>query len=291
MPLFYERTFRVRYSECDVLGHVNNTNYLRYMQETAFDASAAAGYGMDIYSKINRVWLARQTEIEYLRPLCYGDSVIVRTWVADFRRVTSRREYEMRLSTTGEPVARGYTEWAFVDSKTARPAAIPPEAVSAFFPEGRAPDAPPRERIPAPPPPPAGAYTMRRQVAWHEIDTARFVNNPIYLTYAEDCGFNAIAACHWPVARMLDTGGAIVAHKNQVEYLAPAMLGDELEVVTWLSDVRRASAMRHYTISRAGDGTLLARVHTYSAWLNRVTGRAAPFPAEMLDDFAPQIVA
>ena len=35
-------TFRVRYSECDSLGHVNNTHYLRYMQETAFDASAAA---------------------------------------------------------------------------------------------------------------------------------------------------------------------------------------------------------------------------------------------------------
>ena len=290
MPLYYERNFRVRYSECDALGHVNNTNYLRYMQETAFDASAAAGYGMDVYSKINRLWVARQTEIEYLHPLRYGDSVIVRTWVADFRRVTSRREYELRLASTGEAVARGYTEWAFVDSKTARPAVIPPEAVKAFFPEGQPAVMPLRERIPAAPPPPEGVYKMRRRVAWHEVDTARFVNNPVYLTYAEDCGINAIAALNWPITRMMDAGCAIVARKNQLEYLIPATMGDELEIATWLSDVRHVSALRHYTITRVSDGALLARMHTQSAWMNLSMGRPVRFPAEMLSDFAPSIV-
>ena len=289
MPLFYERNFRVRYSECDALGHVNNTNYLRYMQEAAFDASAAAGYGLDVYSRLNRLWVARQTEIEYLHPLRYGDSVIVRTWVADFRRVTSRREYELRLATTGEAVARAHTEWAFVDSRNARPAVIPPEAVKAFFPEGQPDTIPLRERIPAAPPPPAGVYKTRRRVAWHEVDTARFVNNPVYLTYAEDCGISAIAAYKWPITRMMDQGCAIVARKNQVEYLAPAMMDDEIEIATWLSDVRRVSAQRHYTITRVSDGTMLARVHTLSVWMNLQSGRPVRFPDEMLSDFAPSI--
>ena len=43
MPLKHERLFRVRFYECDAYGHLNNSNYVRYMQETAFDASAAAG--------------------------------------------------------------------------------------------------------------------------------------------------------------------------------------------------------------------------------------------------------
>ena len=46
MPLVHTRNFRVRHYECDAYGHLNNANYLRYMQEAAFDASAAAGYGM-----------------------------------------------------------------------------------------------------------------------------------------------------------------------------------------------------------------------------------------------------
>jgi len=49
MPLIHERAFRVRHYECDAYGHVNHANYLRYMQEAALDASAAAGYDIDWY--------------------------------------------------------------------------------------------------------------------------------------------------------------------------------------------------------------------------------------------------
>jgi acyl-CoA thioester hydrolase len=291
MPLIHERTFRVRYSECDALGHVNNTHYLRYMQEAAFDASAAAGYGFHRYDEMKRLWVARQTEIEYLRPLRYGDSVIVRTYVADFRRVTSRRNYELRLAATGEAVARGCTDWAFVDSETRRPAVIPPEAVHAFFPEGAPPDGAARERIPAAPPQPPGVFKVRRRVAWSEIDSANYVNNPIFLTYVEDCGFEAVAAHKWPAQRMMAEGHVIVARKHQVEYLLPAVLGDELEIATWISDVRRVSALRHYTITRVSDGAPLARVHTLGVWMNLKTGQPARFPAELISDFAPNTSA
>ncbi|MCL4506400.1 MAG: acyl-CoA thioesterase [Chloroflexi bacterium] len=290
MPLIHERTFRVRYGECDALGHVNNSHYLRYMQEAAFDGSAAAGYGVERYAAMQRLWLARQTEIEYIRALRYGDSVIVRTWVHDFRKVTSRRNYEMHLVGTNEPVAHAYTEWAFVDSETGRPALIPPEAVSAYFPEGAPPPAPARQRYPAAPPPPPGVFTTRRRVAWNELDAAGYVNNPVYLTYAEDCGINAIAALNWPITRMMAEGCAIVARRNQLEYLQPAVGGDEIEIATWASDVKRVSATRHYTITRVSDGVLLARVNTLGVWMNLKSGLPVRFPAALLKDFAPNLV-
>jgi hypothetical protein len=55
------------------------------MQETAFDASAAAGYDLDRYRELQRAWLVRETDITYLRPLVYNDRFIVKTWVPDFR--------------------------------------------------------------------------------------------------------------------------------------------------------------------------------------------------------------
>jgi acyl-CoA thioester hydrolase len=127
-------------------------------------------------------------------------------------------------------------------------------------------------------------------VAWHDIDTAGFVNNPVYLTYVEDCGIDAIAAHYWPISRMIAEGCAIVARKHQIEYLQPAMLGDELEVTTWASNVKRVSALRHYTITRVSDGVLLARVHTLGVWMNLKTGMPARFPQQLLDDFAPNLV-
>ena len=134
MPHMHTSRFRVRHYECDAFGHVNNATYLRYMQEAAFNASTAAGYSPARYAEMNRQWLVRETDIEYLVPLRYGDSVEVKTWVADFQRVTSRRVYEFYRQ--GEPVAKAHTDWVFLELGAGRPAAILQELAEAFFPEG-----------------------------------------------------------------------------------------------------------------------------------------------------------
>ena len=125
MPLKHTRQFRIRFYECDAYGHVNNSNYARYMQEAAFDASAAAGFADDEYERINLIWLIRDTEIEYIRPLRYGDTAEVTTWVEDFRRVRSRRRYEVRRAGEDEVMARGVTDWVLLDRQTHRPVSIP----------------------------------------------------------------------------------------------------------------------------------------------------------------------
>ena len=148
MSLIHERTFKVRHYECDAYGHVNHANYVRFMQEAALDATAAAGYDPARYQAMERIWLVRHTDIIYLRPLTYGDSVIIKTWVVDFRRVRSRRAYEFRLANTGEMIAQAMTDWVFLDRKNSRPVSIPAELVQAFMPDG------PPEDVPPPPPVP-----------------------------------------------------------------------------------------------------------------------------------------
>jgi acyl-CoA thioester hydrolase len=287
MPLTYVRTFRVRYYECDTSGRVNHTNYLRYMQEAAFDASAAAGYDLSRYEAINRFWLVRETDIDIARALRYGDSVQVKTWVADFRRVRSRRMYEFRLVGSEELVARAYTDWAFLDSTTGRPIPIPPEMVAAFFPEG-----PPevmRPRFPTPPPSPPGVFQLRRSVEWGDMDGAQHVNNAVYLAYMEDCAMRVAAAYNWPLARMRAEKFTTLARHHHIEYRQPALLGDELELATCLSDVERTSAVRHYTVTRVGDDALLARARTQLQWADPETEQPVAIPAAFLRDLAPNV--
>ncbi|GAB4526392.1 MAG: hypothetical protein Kow0063_00590 [Anaerolineae bacterium] len=283
----YTRTFRVRYYECDIYGHVNHTNYLRYMQEAAFDASAAAGYDLARYEAIGRFWLVRETDLEIMHALRYGDSVQVKTWVADFRRVRSRRMYELRLADAGDLVAQGYTDWAFLDSATGRPAPIPPEVVEAFFPEG--PPGMSRARFPSPPSPPAGIFRLRRSVEWGDIDGARHVNNAVYLAYMQDCGVQALAAHGWPLSRMQAEGVAIVAWRHHIEYREPARLGDELELSTWLSDVGQDCAIRHYIVTRIGDGTLLARGRSFLRCIDIEAEQPTPIPDTLLEEVASNI--
>lgn len=290
MPLIHERTFRVRFYECDAYGHVNHANYLRYMQETAFDASAAAGYDFSCYNEINRFWLIRETDITYMRPLTYGDSVVVKTWVLDFQRVRSRRAYELRDLATSEMVAQATTEWVFLDSQSLRPVTIPAEMIEAFFPDGPPAEVPPREPFPKAPDPPPRVFKLRRYVEWRDIDGAQHVNNANYLAYLEECGVQVARAYGWPMARMMEASFGIVARRYRIEYRQPAVHDDELELSTWVSDIKRATAVRHYTVRRADDGELLARAHVLWVWVDLATGRPIRIPATFIADFAANIV-
>jgi acyl-CoA thioester hydrolase len=290
MPLTHNRVFRVRHYECDAYGHLNNANYLRYMQEAAFDASAAAGYDLARYDVMGRLWLIRETDIEYLQPVRYGNSVEVKTWVVDFRRVRSRRAYEFRDTESGGIVARAQTDWVFLDSATGWPAPIPREMMSAFFPEGPPAEAPPRQRFPTPPAPPPGVFTLRRRVEWRDIDPMKHVNNATYLAFMDECGMEVSAAHGWPVERMWAEGFAILARRHRIEYREPAVYGDELALTTFVSGVRHTTATRHYMIIRVRDGTALAQAQTLYVWVDVHTGKPIRIPVRFLEDFADNVV-
>lgn len=290
MPRIHVHTLRVRHYECDPYGHVNQANYLRYMQEAAFGASAAAGYDLDRYEAIDRLWLVRETEIEYLRPLRYGDTVQIKTWVSDFRRVRSRRAYELRHDGSSKLVARASTDWVYLQLSTGRPATIPPEMKTAFYPEGPPQSAPRRERFPAMSPP-AGAFRQVRRVEWRDLDGAGHANNAVHLSYIEDCGLQAIAARGWPIARLEAEGLAVVARRHHIEYRQPALLDDELEVITWLSSIKDSAATRHTILTRLSDGAPISRARTQHVWLDRSTGKPTSIPRAFLTEFAPTLAA
>ena len=290
MPLTHSRTLRIRHYECDAYGHVNNANYVRYMQETAFDASAVAGYGIARYQEMGRIWLVRDTDIEYLQPLRYGDSVSIKTWVADMRRVRSQRAYEFRNDATGELVARAHTDWVFLDTNTGRPTPIPEALMAAFFPEGVPMEVPPREHFPTPPPPPVGVFSMRRIVEWRDIDPMQHVNNATYLAYMDDCGVQVSRAHGWSMDRMSSEGFGIITRRNRIDYRQPALLDDDLAITTWVSGVHSSSATRHYAITRVADGALLAQANALYVWVDLTSGKLIPVPGYFLKDFANNIV-
>lgn len=289
MPLIHERAFRVRHYECDAYGHVNHANYLRYMQEAAFDASTAAGYSMDWYGQNGRYWLIRETDITYLRPLAYNDTVIIKTWVADFHRVRSRRAYEFRLAGSDELVATAFTDWVYLDTAAQRPASVPPEMAAGFWPDGPPPEPPPRERFPVAPPPPPQAFTMRRTVEWSHLDPAGHVNNANYLAYLETCGVEAVNHFGWPMSRLKEAGIGVVARRYRIEYKQQAVMGDELAVTTFVADVKRATAVRHYTIRRCSDDALMAQAVAVWVWVDLATGRPIRVPADFMAAFAGHI--
>lgn len=132
MTALFEYPHTVRPDEIDEHGHVNNVHYLRWMQSAAVAHSAAVGWPTERYHAEKLGWVARRHAIEYLQPAFAGEEIVVRTWVADFRKITSLRKYRIVRRSDGALLATAETNWAFLNLATRQPARIPADLAASF---------------------------------------------------------------------------------------------------------------------------------------------------------------
>jgi acyl-CoA thioester hydrolase len=133
----YRWSFTVPEDAIDENGHVNNVRYVHWMQDLAVHHWRALG-GEQINEALSATWVARSHHIEYLRPAFAGDRIEALTWVASIGRVRSLRKYAFRRIGEEKWIARGETDWVFIDVQTGHPRAIPRE-VTDMLPVGVAP--------------------------------------------------------------------------------------------------------------------------------------------------------
>lgn len=134
MPAILEWTHAVGDADLDGLGHANNISYLKWMQSAALAHSAAQGWPVEAYADLGCGWVVRTHYIEYLSPALLGDNIVVRTWVADMKKVTSLRRFLILANRESNEVvlAKAETNWAFIDYKTGAPKRVPPQVSGAF---------------------------------------------------------------------------------------------------------------------------------------------------------------
>jgi acyl-CoA thioester hydrolase len=288
MSAIFQAVFRVRHYECDIYGHLNNVNYVRYMQEAALNASANVGWTAERYQSIGCQWVIRETDIEYLQALVWNDEVQITTYVIDFRRVQSRRRYEFHRLSDGVLVARADTNWVFLDTKTMRPTSIPDEVIHYFAPKGLT-QVERAEKFPETAAMPDAAFKIQKRVEWRDIDTLGHVNNAAYMTYCEDISTQVGRDLGWSMQSMMDEGFALVMRRFRILYLDSAILDDDVEIMTWFSDLKRATAVRHYQLTRVSDGTLLAKARALIVCFDLKKQRPIRIPQHFLNDFLPNM--
>ncbi|MDY6954715.1 MAG: acyl-CoA thioesterase, partial [Thermodesulfobacteriota bacterium] len=127
----FRHEFTVSSDEVDQNGHVNNVAYVQWMQDVAVLHSDVAG-GTRAMEAAGATWVVRSHKVEYLHPAFAGDHVEALTWVVNFRRVRSLRRYKFVRASDNTVLAKGETEWVFVDAGTGRPRAITDDVESAF---------------------------------------------------------------------------------------------------------------------------------------------------------------
>ncbi len=115
----------------DQNGHVNNVEYLRWMQDAAVKHSESVGCTAAT-AACGATWVVRTHQIEYFKPAFAGDHVVVVTWVSDFRRVQSLRKFRIVRPADRALLASGQTDWVFVDAQKGTLRSIPKDIKNTF---------------------------------------------------------------------------------------------------------------------------------------------------------------
>lgn len=132
MRRVFRRTFTAPVEAIDINGHVNNLEYLRWMQDIATRHSASQGWTLERYIETRTSWVIRSHTIEYIRPAFAGESLTLLTWIAGIGENSSPRKYLFWRAADQQVLARAETMWVFVDTRAGRPDRIPEEFRSAF---------------------------------------------------------------------------------------------------------------------------------------------------------------
>jgi acyl-CoA thioester hydrolase len=125
----FEMTVLVVPGDIDEQNHVNNTVYLRWVQDvaTAHWRAIASGEAQEAIG-----WVVLRHEIDYKAPACLDDEVVLCTWVGKASRLTFERFTEIRRSSDAQLLSNARTLWCPINAKTGRPIRVPPEVRAQF---------------------------------------------------------------------------------------------------------------------------------------------------------------
>jgi acyl-CoA thioester hydrolase len=126
-------------------------------------------------------------------------------------------------------------------------------------------------------------YTKVLTVPQTAIDENGHVNNVTYVQWMQDIAVEHYASIGGIEAQGPDATWVVREHK--IEYLLPAFVNEEIEIRTWVENIRRVRSLRKYEFVRKADGKTLVKGETDWVFLDVKTGSPRAVPDEVVKVF------
>lgn len=118
-----------------------------------------------------------------------------------------------------------------------------------------------------------------------DIDRLGHANNLTYLAWMLDAALAHSAAQGWPLDAYDSLGAGFVVRQHEIEYLQPALAGDQLMIRTWVANMKRATSLRRYEFRRITDDQVLATAQTNWAFIDFSKSKPRRIPPEVAEAF------
>jgi len=117
------------------------------------------------------------------------------------------------------------------------------------------------------------------------IDENGHVNNVAYVQWMQDIAVEHYSSIGGVTAQ--GPNATWVVREHRIEYLLPAFEGEEIEIKTWVENIRRVRSLRKYEFVRKSDAKLLVKGETDWVYVDTKTGRPLPIPENVSSVFNP----
>ncbi|WP_029937155.1 acyl-CoA thioesterase [Sphingomonas sp. UNC305MFCol5.2] len=116
--------------DIDILGHVNNAVWVKWIQDVAVAHwhAIAAPEHHDAY-----IWVVTRHEIDYRGSVLEGETVTAETWVPEPPKGARFNRYMKFTGADGKVRVEAKTTWAILDRATGRLVRVPPEVAAPFL--------------------------------------------------------------------------------------------------------------------------------------------------------------
>jgi acyl-CoA thioester hydrolase len=128
-------------------------------------------------------------------------------------------------------------------------------------------------------------YSKTIAVPKSAIDENGHANNVTYVQWMQDIAVEHYASIGGIEAQGPDSTWVIREHR--IEYLLPAFAGEEIEIRTWVENIRKVRSLRKYEFVRKSDGRVLVKGETDWVFVDAKTGNPKAIPPEVEKVFNP----
>ena len=124
------------------------------------------------------------------------------------------------------------------------------------------------------------------KVVSEDIDELGHANNAVYVRWLERCGWEHSKSLGLGLAEYRELDRAMAVLRHEIDYLASAYEGDELEMATWIFTWDRKLRMtRHFQLVRKSDGVTLLRARTTFVCIELSSGRPKRMPEAFIEGY------
>ena len=135
-------------------------------------------------------------------------------------------------------------------------------------------------------------FVISEYVRWGDVDVAGIIHYAAYLRFFELGETEIFRAAGLPFSKVFDTYDIWLPRKvMHSEFFSPALLDEELRVLTYFSKIGRTSLTINFDVVSATNGALHATAHLVLVCVKRSALEKIPLPKGVIDAIEPYVMS